>query len=92
MNLKKGDQVKLRPGMTGEQIAQVTNIVGTDKFYNDTGENRFWFKSMKDGDFSLLESEIENDDKIQFYKAKEDREFDVMEKFESPFERAMNNN
>ena len=92
MNLKVGDQLILRKGFPGEQIAQIRDIIDTSKFYNDSGETEYLVKTMKSGDVTYTESQIRELKNIQFYKAKEDREFDVMEKFESPFERAINNN
>lgn len=83
MNLKVGDQLILRKGKPGEQIGQVTSIIGTDKFYNDTGELQYMIKTMREGDTFFTGSQIRESDNIEFYKSKEDRDFDVMEEFEN---------
>lgn len=88
MILKIGDQLILRPGEPGEQIGQVIYIIGTNKFYNDTEELNYMIKTMKDGDVIFTVSQIRESDNIKFYKPKEDRDFDVLEKYKSIFQKA----
>ena len=82
MNLKVGDQLILRKGIPGEQIAQIRDIIANNKFYNDSGETEYLVKTMKTGDVTFTESQIKELKSIEFYKSKEDRDFDVMEEFE----------
>ena len=82
MDLQIGDQLILRKGLPGEQIAQIRDIIVNNKFYNDSGETEYLVKTMKSGDVTYTESQIRELKNIEFYKSKEDRDFDVMEEFE----------
>ena len=82
MNLKVGDQLILRKGLQGEQIAQVIDIIDADKFYNFSGETEYLIKTMESGNIIKSWSEIERSDKIDFYKLKKEREFDLMDRFQ----------
>ena len=82
MNLKVGDQLILFKGGSNEQVAQVMDTIDADKFYNYSGGTEYLIKTMKSGNIIKSWTEIDQSDNIDFYKPKEERDFNVMEEFE----------
>lgn len=87
MQLKEltiGDQLQLTK--CGD-ICQITGIE-TPKTFPVIDEKTFFFKSMNNGDFMFTDTELAKEfinNNIELHKTKENREFDVTEKFNSIF-------